>query len=167
MQVCYFTGVMRKVDWQRAQKAHCSCNTVSGHIINPRAAKFNTDRLEGKSSGRGARLLWLRRYASGVPQTTEPQMDSPDIFTQTATGTCGDRPTDQRTGEGVEGNDSENMREREKRRKTGSSIFSKARHPAAKTSSSFSVKRMECFVKYGSFAAQKAVAVIDGRGAAQ
>lgn len=73
MQVCYFTGVMRKVDWQRVQKAHCSCNTVSGHIINPRAAKFNTDRLEGKSSGRGSTPPLAAPLRFRVPQTTEPK----------------------------------------------------------------------------------------------
>lgn len=131
MQVCYFTGVMRKVDWQRAQKAHCSCNTVSGHIINPRAAKFNTDRLEGKSSGRGARLLWPRRHASRSHRRQSPNGFSRYFYANSHWNMW--RPTD---GRGGKRNDSENMREREKRRKTGSSIFSKARHPAAKTSSS-------------------------------
>lgn len=56
--------------------------------------------------------------------------------------------------------------EKEKPRKTGNSIFSKAQHPAAQTSSSFQ-KKDGVFVKYTSFSTQENVALIDGRCAVQ
>lgn len=73
MQVCYFTGDVCQVDWLKAllSSAYCRCNTFSGRTINRDAAKVNTARPEGKSSGEGARL----------PKYDRAQIDSPGFYT--------------------------------------------------------------------------------------
>lgn len=126
---------MLKVDWQKRREhrklavvATPPLDTLSIRQLPSSTRPDWRGRVQGKehaSFGRGVPLPG--------PIDGGAQMDSP--------------------GE-ENGMTSENMREGEKPRKTVSGIFSKARHPAAQTSSSFQ-KKDGVFVKYTSFSTGK------------
>lgn len=167
MQVCYFTGDMCKVDWQDNSErgaqstkpsviATPSLDTLSIRGLPRSTRPDRRGRVQGKEHASFGRAVMLCR----VLNTTEPKWILQIFY---ASNWCMWQPKVRRRKR----NDSENMRAREKRRKTGSSIFSEAQHPAAQTSSSLQ-KKNGVSVKYTSFfSEQENVALIDGCCAAR
>lgn len=166
MQVCYFTGDMCKVDWQdnsepRAQStkpsviATPSLDTLSIRGLPRSTRPDRRGRVQGKEDASFGQAVMLCR----VLNTTEPKWILQIFY---ASNWCMWQPKERRRKR----NDRENMRAREKRRKTGSSIFSEAQHPAAQTSSS-PQKKNGVLVKYASFSEQENVALTDGCCAAE
>lgn len=100
MQVWFFTGVMRKVDWHRHRKLAVvvtpSLDTLSIPVLPSSTGTNRRGRVQGEEHASFGRAVTLQG-----PTDDRAQMDSPDISTQTATGTCGERATDARGGKGM------------------------------------------------------------------
>lgn len=69
-QLCYSTVSGLKVDWRKHRKTTVVCNTGSGRIISPRAAKFNTARgkVQGKAHASFGRAVSRRRPDPDISQ---------------------------------------------------------------------------------------------------
>lgn len=160
MQVCYFTGDMCQVDWQK-NSVHRKLSLSLQHRLWTHYQSGGCQGQHGQTGGEEFRERSTPPLAKPlrcrVLNSTEPKWIL-QIFHES------DRymwqPKVRRRKR------DENMREREKWRQTGSSIFSEAQHPAAQTSWSL-VKKDGVFVKYTSFSAQENVALIDGCCAVQ
>ena len=151
MQVCYFRGVMCKVDWQKHFQPRKPSVVATPSHYQPVGCQSQRSQTGGKEFRERSTPPLAKLSGPTVDRT---QMYSPDIL-------CKELTERRRVR-----NDSEKMREPEKQCKTGSSIFSKAQHPAARSSLSLH-KKDRVFVKYTSFSAQGNMALMDGRRAMQ
>lgn len=101
MQVCYFTGDMRKVDWQKLSQhrkptvvATLSLDTLSIRGLPSSTRPDWRGRVQGKENASFGQAVALP-----CPIDDRTQMDSPDILRKTATGTCGDRTREEKEKE--------------------------------------------------------------------
>lgn len=124
MQVCYFTGDMCQVDWQKNSE-HRKLSLSLQHRLWTLYQSGGCQGQHGQTGGEEFRERSTPPLAEPlrcrVLNTTEPKWILQIFY-------ASDRYMWQPKVRRRKRDDGENMREREKRRKTGSSIFSEAQH---------------------------------------
>lgn len=162
MQVCYFTGDMCKVDWQKRSEhrkptvvATPSTDTLSIRGLPSSTRPDRRGRVQGKERASFGQAVTLPG-----PICNRAQMDSPDILHK--------QPL-VHVATGGEGKEKEWQREYERARETEEDREQHIFQGTAPCCSNLIVfsKKDGVFVKYTSFSTQENVALIDGRCAVQ